>query len=127
MQINAVAKLCYWNGESISGGRERLELEVKFKEPGKWFSTKLRDTLVVRDNMWEGETEYETFNEYVEDVNRYLNDTYLIKMEAGNMIRDYFEHRESVDNEELLRNGFHNQINALGKINLSVNVDVKTK
>lgn len=47
MIVNAVSYLEYWSGESVSGGRERLDLIVKFKEEGKFFRTKLEESLAT--------------------------------------------------------------------------------
>ena len=127
MEINAIVYLEYWDGESISGGRERLDLYVKFKEEGKFFKTKLREILVSVDQItnshrYEDVIQFDDYNQYCDYVENILNNIDFIKEVAENMIKEYFEYKCKVDNKEERRKEISDKVSKLDKINIKVKI-----
>jgi hypothetical protein len=126
LEIIATAKLVYWDGDSVTGGWERLELVVKFKENGKLFKRKLTKKLVSTfqvDNAHISWNPLNSYGEYFAECEKYLNDTYLIKKAAEKMIKDYFKGKTNKDLKDSRSKNISNRVSKLGEIEVKVKID----
>jgi hypothetical protein len=95
VEIVASARLEYCEGLSVAEW-ERLVLVVKFKQDGKLFKRKLTKTLVSTyqvENSHLSMRPLNSYDEYFAECEKYLNDQYLIKKAAENMIKKYFNEK----------------------------------
>jgi hypothetical protein len=123
MEIIATAKMYYWTGESIIGGSERLELVVKFREKGL-FKTKLKKTLV---STWQIKQilalrELRSYDHYFDECEKYINDSYLVKMEAESMIKEYFQEKFKNNKQDARSTNLQSRVNKLDKIKVKVTI-----
>lgn len=122
MEILATAELQYLLGESISSGWERLEIVVKFKEEGKLFKRKLKSTLASTYHVFNASNSPMTYDEYFGICEEYLNDTYLVKKVAENMIKDYFNKKNSNQLKNNRAKNIQSRASKLGKVEVKVTI-----
>lgn len=126
MEILATAQLIYHDGEAITAGWERLSLEVKFKEHKKLFKTKLNKTLVSTNQVLNHHltmNPLNTFDDYFNECEKYINDNYLVKKAAENMIKDYFKDKSKEEKRDSRSKNIEKRVNKLGKIEIKVTVE----
>lgn len=125
MEINAVAKLVYDEGEGILS-YENLSLNVKFKEKGKIFKTSLSETLFTTFYIHNShlrmpdDQNCKTYEEYYELVNATLEDMDLVKEWAEAMVKDYFNDKSVDDKKESMKKDVTKKVAGLNKINIKV-------
>jgi hypothetical protein len=118
--IDVEAYLEYCNGDSISGGPEALRLIVKFKERHKFFRTKLEKRLV--STPWLCDLKFESYEDYLSEVELYMNDTYLVMMEAEKMVKQHFASIKKENINFLRVDLIKSKVKTLGKIKINVNI-----
>ncbi|KON87443.1 hypothetical protein AF332_11800 [Sporosarcina globispora] len=123
MEVIATAHLEYWDGESLSGGSERLEIIVKFKEAGKFLKTKIVHSLASTARMRSGYASYQNYKEYIKEVEKYLDDPYLVKKEAEYLILKHFADKYSDEKKVDKKNNIHKRIKDVGKLEIKVKID----
>lgn len=125
MEVIAAIHLEYCNGKTITGGDERLDLIVKFKEEGEFLKTKLIDTLVttsdLRNKLYG--IRYDTYEEYLDDVEKYLNDYYLIKKRAEEMVLKYFKNLNKERREGNRRKSILKRVNGFKQVEIKVKIN----
>jgi predicted phage tail protein len=116
MEINAVAHLEYWSGESLFSGHERLDVNITFKEKGKFSKTKLSSSLVSTFS------EQYTHDEFIEKANYYLDNYNEVVKEVEDMVKQYFEKIKQKEKEKNISNNLHKRTMDFGKIEVKVQI-----
>ncbi|WP_080845659.1 hypothetical protein [Cytobacillus gottheilii] len=129
MEVLATARLEYNIGESIGSGWEGLYLNVKFKEKGKYFKTRLNECLastfnVVNSHLVPSEEDrYASFDEYYEDVEYIISNEDLVKKVAEKMIKEYYSKLSERDIKNNQTAKMADLVNKSPKIEVKVTID----
>lgn len=120
MEVLAVAKLKYKEPEY---GSDKLILEIKFKEAGKLFRTKIERVLVA-SYYWDRETGDCVYEENFNDLLLYyVNDKILLKTKVEEEVKEYFEKKKmSMSEKDKLRQ-FKKQLKEFGQIHVKVDIE----
>lgn len=93
---------------------DSLELIIKFKEPGKRLRTKIERPVL--------HNYYIDNSEFIENVEKFLEDENNIKESAADMIKDYFETKNKKDKKEQCVSAIITRTNAIGKVKIKVDI-----
>jgi hypothetical protein len=123
--VDTIAYFEYWEGKSVSGGWERLELIVKFKESGKLFKTKLEETLATTfgvSNPHVSNRPYKSYDEYFKDVEFFLSDTYTIERVVERMVTNHFKHKDQNNYKEERSKNISDRVSKMNKMQIKVTI-----
>ncbi|MFC8686076.1 hypothetical protein [Brevibacillus porteri] len=126
MFVDTEAYLHYYDGETISSGWERLELVVKFKEEGKFFRTKITETLVSTLNLQnanEMSILFKDYDHYCDEVEKYLNDSSLLERRVEQVIREYFKKKSKNELNDNRSKSIQKRVNDFKSIKVRVKLD----